>query len=175
MKNILLLLTLIFIISCKKENTTQLTEKAVEYLEYEKFDKALKINKKLIEENPESYYYFVQRGLILEILENDKEAQNYYSKAREKFYLKEESYWKKYDSVSMAGMLLEIGDSARSREIIKLVIRNKTFNFPESELNKYFNLTHGEILEKVKFEILSEKVEIKTESENIENILEDRN
>lgn len=143
--------------------------------ENEKFDSELEINKKLINENPESYYYLAQRALILEISENNKEAQKYYSKAREKFYLKEESYWKKYDSISMAMMLMEIGDSTRSRKIIKLVINNKTSEIPENELNKLLNQTHGEILETVKLAILSEKVEVKINNGNIENIIEDRN
>jgi len=168
MKIKLLLLTLIIIISCQKEKTTKLTEN-------EKFDNELEVNKKLINENPESYYYLAQRALILEISKKNKEAQNYYSKARERFYLKEKSYWKKYDSTNMAMMLMEIGDSTRSREIIKLVIKNKTSELSENELNKLFNQTHREILEKVKLGILSEKVEVKTESGNIENILEDRN
>lgn len=168
MKLKLLLLALIIIISCQKEKTTKLTEN-------EKFDSELEINKKLINENPESYYFLAQRALILEISENNKEAQKYYSKAREKFYLKEESYWKKYDSISMAMMLMEIGDSTRSRKIIKLVINNKTSEIPENELNKLLNQTHGEILETVKLAILSEKVEVKINNGNIENIIEDRN
>ena len=168
MKIKLLLLALIIITSCQKEKTINSTENG-------RFSTELEINKKLIDENPESYYYLAQRALLLEISEKDKEAQNYYSKAREKFYLKEESYWKKYDSVSMATMLMEICDSVRSRKIIKLVIKNKSSKIPENELNKLFNQTHGEILESVKLAMLSKRVETKTDNGNIENILEDRN
>ncbi len=75
----LLLLTLIITISCHKEKATKLPEN-------EKIENKLKINKKLIDKNPESYYYFAQRALILEILGNDKDAQKYYSKAREKIF-----------------------------------------------------------------------------------------
>ncbi len=72
-------------------------------------------------------------------------------------------------------MLMEIGDSTRSRNIIKIILKNKTSEIPKNELEKLFNQTHGEILEMVKLAILSENVEVKKKSGNMENIIEDRN
>ncbi len=153
-----LLIILISLTSCQKKNRSVKAEKEMEYFQNEKFEKALEINKKLIKENPNSYYYYAKRALILEITKNESEAQSYYSKARENFYLKEKSYWEKYDSISMAMMLMEIGDSVRSREILKLSIKNINSNISENELMKMLNQTHGEMLEIVKRGIITESV-----------------
>jgi tetratricopeptide (TPR) repeat protein len=126
-------------ISCKTENTSPPAD-------FKKFEKVLEDSKKRIDQMPESYFYYVKVALTLELLERHEESKKYYSKAREAFYVKEASYWKTYDSLSMAGMLLEIGDSIRARNLVKEMIQNKSSRIPEERLNELFNKTHAEIL-----------------------------
>jgi len=154
MKKYILFIILIAILSCKKDkSTSELSENIMEYIQSGKYEKALNINEKLIKLNQNSHYYLTQRGLILELLGKENDAQNYYSKARKLFLEKEEYYWTKYDSVNMAFMLIEIGDSIRGRELIKRVIKSGTdYGFSEMELRKILNQSHGDILQLIKSE-----------------------
>lgn len=89
------------------------------------FEESLRLNKKLIELDPESYKYYSNTALLLELFDKKAESEAYYEKARRVFSKKEEEYWSKTDTLSMATMLMTIGDSVRSKELLKSFIKRK--------------------------------------------------
>ncbi len=149
------------------------------YFESTKYEKALELNQKLIELNPEMYNYYSRTALILEYLGKKEESQKYYSKAREALKQKEEYYWSVTDTLSMAVMLIEVCDSVRGRELIESIIERKiNKGFPENELRKIQNNTHNELLNIMKSrEEIIDSIELNNFKKNVElnEIIEDRN
>lgn len=89
------------------------------------FEESLRLNKKLIELDPESYKYYSNAAFLLELFDQKAESEAYYEMARKVFSKKEEEYWSKTDTLSMATMLMTIGDSVRSKELLKSFIKRK--------------------------------------------------
>ena len=152
-----------------KEMTLENYEKALELLEKaikidEKFTKAYFVSiglysqkgmyknaqlncQKLIDLHPTNLTYLSQNGIIHQLLGENAEAEKNYLQARKILSENENFYWKKYDSVRFAFMLIEIGDSIRGRKLIDLIIERKSNNgIPEKELRNYQSKTRGEIL-----------------------------
>jgi tetratricopeptide (TPR) repeat protein len=120
-------------------------------LETGDFEKSLELNKKLIELNPESYQYYSKTGLLLALFDKNKESELYYEKAREMFSKKEQEYWSKTDTLSMASMLMTIGDSIRSKELLKLAIkRNPNDSIYLQVLKEFNNYSHSETINQLK-------------------------
>jgi tetratricopeptide (TPR) repeat protein len=121
------------------------------YFETGNFEKSLELNKKSIELNPELYHYQAKMGLLLKLFDRKEESQIHYFKARELLKQKEEYYWTKTDTLSMASMFIEVGDSIRGRNLIDSIIKRKINNgFPEHILRELQNQTHGETIELLK-------------------------
>tara|TARA_R110001583_G_scaffold194575_1_gene365816 strand:- start:658 stop:1236 length:579 start_codon:yes stop_codon:yes gene_type:complete len=192
MKKILLLILLISLSNCKNEkskiNTNEkieidvennsVTELQNEYtyaFQKADFQKALNINQKLMEIYPKSLFYLSQRGILLEFIGKKNDAERFYSKARNLLSKNEKYYWKKYDSIGFAFMLIEIGDSLRGRKLIDLIIESKSNNgIPEKDLRNYQSKTRSDILKLLKQNI--DTIENKLlKGGEIENIIEDRN
>jgi tetratricopeptide (TPR) repeat protein len=170
-KNLSLIIIIISFLSCKERIEKPI--KKAKYIELEdvniqnkKFGNALKENLKMIGKNPEIYFYYSQRGLLFELVGNKKEAELYYSKGRKMFEQKEEYYWSKYDSTSMAIMLLQVGDSIKGRKILRKIINNKKNEPERNELEKLMNQTHGETIKLAMIEITKSEFTNKTQNEN---------
>jgi tetratricopeptide (TPR) repeat protein len=169
-KNLSLIIIISFL-SCKerlekpikKENYI---ESEVVNIQNKKYGKALVKNLKMIKKNPEIYFYYSQRGLLLELLGENNEAELYYSKGRKLFKEKEEYYWKKYDSTSVAIMLLQVGNSIKGREILRKIIKNKKNESERNELEKLLSQTHEETLKLAKIEITKSEITSKDQIEN---------
>lgn len=89
------------------------------------FEKSLELNKKLIELKPDAYQYYSKTGLLLALFDKNEKSELYYEKGREVFAKKEKEYWMKTDTLSMASMFMTIGDSIKSKELLKLVNNRK--------------------------------------------------
>lgn len=117
---------------CKKiisiDNSNIDAYRILSELTFEKgsFEESLRLNKKLIELDPESYKYYSNTALLLELFDKKAESEAYYEKARKVFSKKEEEYWSKTDTLSMATMLMTIGDSVRSKELLKSFIKKES-------------------------------------------------
>ncbi|QNK78173.1 hypothetical protein H7F37_03565 [Winogradskyella sp. PAMC22761] len=115
------------------------------------FQKSLELNKKLTELKPDAYQYFYKTGLLLEILDKKKESELYYKNAREVFSKKEQEYWLKTDTLSMASMFMEIGDSLKSKELLELAIKRKpTDSMYFNVLKEFNNYSHIQYINQLK-------------------------
>jgi len=115
------------------------------------FERSLKLNKKLIELKPESYQYYFKTGLLLAVFDQNEESELYYEKAREIFSKKEQEYWAKTDTLSMASMLMNIGDSIKSKRLIKSVIERKpNDSIYIQTLKEFNNYNHPETINQLK-------------------------
>ena len=115
------------------------------------FERSLKLNKKLIELKPESYQYYFKTGLLLAVFDQNEESELYYEKAREIFSKKEQEYWAKTDTLSMASMLMNIGDSIKSKRLIKSVIERKpNDSIYIQTLKEFNNHNHPETINQLK-------------------------
>ena len=115
------------------------------------FERSLKLNKKLIELKPESYQYYFKTGLLLAVFDQNEESELYYEKAREIFLKKEQEYWAKTDTLSMAFMLMNIGDSIKSKRLIKSVIERKpNDSIYIQTLKEFNNYNHPETINQLK-------------------------
>ena len=115
------------------------------------FERSLILNKKLTELKPESYEYYSKTGLLLAVFDHNKESEFYYKKSRETFKIKEQEYWSKTDTLSIAFMLMNIGDSIRSKQLIKSVIERKPNDSIYTQVLKEFNnYNHTEIVNQLK-------------------------
>jgi tetratricopeptide (TPR) repeat protein len=103
------------------------------------FERSLELNKKLTELKPDAYQYYSKTGLLLEILDKKKESELYYENARKVFSKKEQEYWLKTDTLSMASMFMEIGDSIKSKELLTLAIKRKPNDSMYFKVLKEFN------------------------------------
>jgi tetratricopeptide (TPR) repeat protein len=103
------------------------------------FERSLELNKKLTELKPDAYQYYSKTGLLLEILDKKKESELYYENARKVFSKKEQEYWLKTDTLSMANMFMEIGDSIKSKELLALAIKRKPNDSMYFKVLKEFN------------------------------------
>ena len=132
------------------------------------FGRSLKLNKKLTELKPESYEYYYKTGLLLALFDRNKESELYYKKARETFKKKEKEYWSKSDTLSMASMLINIGDSIRSKQLIKSVIERKPNDSIYNQVLKEFNnYSHSETINQLK-KVLAEN-EYSEQDDNVES------
>jgi|GEM_PF-7050710 len=114
-------------------------------------ERSLKLNKKLTELKPESYEYYSKTGLLLAVFERNKESKLYYKKARETFKKKEKEYWSKTDTLSMASMLMTIGDSIRSKQLLKTLIKRKPKDSTYLQvLKEYNNYSHSKTINQLK-------------------------
>jgi len=139
------------------------------------FKKAQSNCQKLIDLHPTNLSYLSQNGIIHQLLGENMEAEKNYLKARKILSENENFYWKKYDSLGFAFMLIEIGDSIRGRKLIDFIIERKSKNgIPETELRNYQRTTRGEILNLIRQSIDTIKPKLRKGGE-IENIIEDRN
>ena len=99
---------------------------------------------------PESYEYYSKTGLLLAVFDHNKESEFYYKKSRETFKIKEQEYWSKTDTLSIAFMLMNIGD-IRSKQLIKSVIERKPNDSIYTQVLKEFNnYNHTEIVNQLK-------------------------
>ena len=115
------------------------------------FERSLKLNKKLIELKPESYQHYSKTGLLLAVFDQNDESELCYEKAREMFSKKEQEYWSKTDTLSMASMLMNIGDSIKSKKLIKSVIERKPNDSIYLQVLKEFNsYSHSETINQLK-------------------------
>lgn len=115
------------------------------------FEKSLELNKKLIEFEPESYQYYSKTGLLLALFDKNEESELYYEKAREMFSKMEQEYWKKADTLSMASMLMSIGDSIKSKKLLKTAIKRKPNDSIYLKVLKEFNdYNHSETINQLK-------------------------
>ena len=115
------------------------------------FERSLKLNKKLIELKPESYQYYFKTGLLLAVFDQNEKSELYYEKAREIFLKKEQEYWAKTDTLSMAFMLMNIGDSIKSKRLIKSVIERKpNDSIYIQTLKEFNNYNHPETINQLK-------------------------
>ncbi|MFI2743366.1 tetratricopeptide repeat protein [Zhouia sp. PK063] len=103
------------------------------------FEKSLELCKKLTELKPDAYQYYSKTGLLLALFDKNKESELYYQKAREVFAKKEQDYWTKTDTLGMATMFMTIGDSIRSKELLKLEIKRKPNDSIYFRVFKEFN------------------------------------
>ncbi|WP_179340057.1 tetratricopeptide repeat protein [Winogradskyella ludwigii] len=103
------------------------------------FEKSLELNKKLIELKPDAYQYYSKTGLLLALFDKNEKAELYYEKGREAFAKKEKEYWAKTDTLSMASMFMMIGDSIKSKELLKLAIKRKPYDSVYIKVLKEFN------------------------------------
>jgi len=107
------------------------------------FKRSLQLNKKLIELNPDAYQYYSKTGLLLAVFDKNEESEFYYEKARKVFSKNEQKYWSKTDTLNMASMLMTIGDSIRSRKLIKSMInRNPEDSFNIIALKEFTDYSH---------------------------------
>jgi tetratricopeptide (TPR) repeat protein len=117
------------------------------------FERSLKLNKKLIELNPDKYQYYSKTGLLLALFDENEESEFYYAKAREVFSKKEKKYWSQTDTLSMASMLMTIGDSVRSKKLIKSMIKenpnDSIYSLALTELNNYSHIKTINQLKKI--------------------------
>ncbi len=136
------------------------------------FEKSLELNKKLIELTPESYQYYSKTGLLLAIFDKNEESELYFEKAREKFSKKEQEYWKKTDTLSMSSIFMTIGDSIKSKELLKSAIKRKPndsiYLIVLKEFNDYNHLKTINQLKKVMTESEYSESKEKSESKIIE-------
>lgn len=103
------------------------------------FEKSLELNKKLIKMNPEAYQYYSKTGLLLALFDKNEKSELYYEKGRDVFAKKEKEYWTKTDTLSMAFMYMTIGDSIKSKELLKLAIKRKPNDSVYLQFLKEFN------------------------------------
>ena len=100
---------------------------------------------------PESYQYYSKTGFLLALFDKNEESELYYEKAREIFLQKEQEYWSKTDTLSMASMLITIGDSIRSKELLKSAIKSNPNDSIYYEVLKEFNnYNHFEAINQMK-------------------------
>jgi tetratricopeptide (TPR) repeat protein len=137
-------------------------------LETGDFERSLEFNKKLTELQPEMYQYQAQTGLLLEVFDRKEESQAYYAKSRALFKQKEAFYWTQADTLSIASMLIRIGDSIRARRLIDSMIKrqpnNPEYIKPLRELQAY---SHREIINHLK--TVMGKIEYSDPDENKES------
>ena len=103
------------------------------------FEKSLELNKKLIKLKPNAYQYYSKTGLLLALFDKNEKSELYYEKGREEFAKKEKEYWTKTDTLSMASMFMTIGDSIKSKELLKLAIKRKSNDSVYFKVLKEFN------------------------------------
>ena len=139
------------------------------------FEKSLELNKKLIELKPESYQYYSKTGLLLAVFDKNEESELYYEKAREKFSKKEQENWKKTDTLSMASMLMTIGDSIKSKELLKSAIKRNPNDSIYLEVLKEFNdYKHSETINQLKI-MMDEFKYSESDKNNESKIIETEN
>lgn len=161
------------IISLDKKNNDAYRTLADLTFETGNFEKSLELNKKLIELNPKMYWYQAKVGLLLELFGRNMESQIYYLKARELLKQKEEYYWTKTDTLGMAAMFIEVGDSIRGRNLIDSVLERKNnHEFPEHLLRELQNHTHGKTLNLLKSAMESDYYSEFSENKKTESIIE---
>lgn len=103
------------------------------------FEKSLELNKKLIELKPDAYQYYSKTGLLLALFDKKEKSELYYEKGRKVFAKREKEYWEKTDTISMASMFMTIGDSIKSKELLKLAIKRKPNDSVYFKVLKEFN------------------------------------
>lgn len=115
------------------------------------FEQSLELNKKLIELNPDAYQYQAKMALLLELFDKKDESELHYKKARELLKQKEKVYWASTDTLSMATMYIQVGDSILARNLIDSIIKRKiNKGFDEQTLREIQNQTHGETIRLLK-------------------------
>lgn len=115
------------------------------------FEESLKLNKKLIELDPESYKYYSNTAFLLMLFDKKAESEVYYEKARKVFSKKEQEYWSKTDTLSMATMLMTIGDSVRSKTLLKSYIeRRPNDSIYRKVLQEFNNYNHWEMVNQLR-------------------------
>jgi tetratricopeptide (TPR) repeat protein len=122
------------------------------------FEKSLELNIKLTELKPDAYQYYSKTGLLLALFDKNEKSELYYEKGREVFSKKEQEYWMKTDTLSMASMFMTIGDSIKSKDLLKLAIKRKPYDSVYFKVLKEFNdYSHIKTINQLK--------KVKTESE----------
>lgn len=115
------------------------------------FEESLRLNKKLIELDHESYKYYSNTAFLLALFDKKTESEVYYEKARKVFSKKEKEYWAKTDTLSMATMLMTIGDSVRSKTLLKSYIeRRPNDSIYRKVLQEFNNYNHWEMVNQLR-------------------------
>ncbi|TXE13797.1 hypothetical protein ES692_17855 [Psychroserpens burtonensis] len=139
------------------------------------FEKSLELNKKLIELKPDAYQYYSKTGLLLALFDKNEKSELYYEKGREVFTKKEKEYWTKTDTLSMASMFMTIGDSIKSRELLKSAIKRKPNDSVYFKVLKEFNdYSHIKTINQLK-KVMTESEYTESDDNSDSKIIEVKN